>query len=230
MAAPRRKRSSATVNLIVSLVFHAVVILGLAFLAAREGLLGKQLKTIAVTMAPKEKPPEPEEPKEPDNPPEPPPELPREDVIPQAATPPPPPVNVAPPPPAAPLTAPPVAPPPVGLPAFNFADGAKVVESTSDPVALYRGYVEFMLRSRWVRPDGVADERFVAEVEFSIGPGGEVVDSRWQRGSGHTAWDNSVREAIRSTRTLGRPPPREFPPRFLVRFDVAAEADASGLP
>lgn len=229
MPAPRRKRSSASVNLVVSLVFHALVIGTLAFLAAREGLLGKQLKTIAVTMAPKEKPPEPEKPKEPEKPPEQPPQAPAREEIQQQ------PVAVQTPPPAATVpppstVAPPAAPPPDGLPAFSFTDGAKAVDSTSDPVTLYRGFVEFALRSKWVRPEGVADEQFVAEVELSVGPQGEVVESTWKRGSGHDGWDKSVRQALASTRSLGRPPPKNFPPRFLVRFDVAAEADASGVP
>jgi len=228
MPAPRRRRSSASVNLIVSLVFHAVIIGALVFLAAREGLLGKQLKTIAVTMAPKEKPPEPEKPKEPEKPPEPPPQTPTPEparVPPVQA--PPPPIAVAPPPST---VAPPAAPPPAGLPAFSFSDGAKAVESTSDPIALYRGYVEFALRSKWARPEGIADEQFVAEVELSVGPQGEVMSSDWKRGSGHEAWDRSVRQVFEVTKTLGRPPPKNFPQRFLVRFDVAAEADASGLP
>ena len=57
-APPRKKRNSTKVNLIVSFVFHAVVIGALFFFAAREGMLGQKLKTIAVEMAPKEKPPE----------------------------------------------------------------------------------------------------------------------------------------------------------------------------
>lgn len=222
----QRRKSSATVNLAVSLIFHAVVIALLAFFAAREGLLGKQLKTIAVTMAPKEKPPEPEKPKEPEKPPDPPPVEPtRQDLRP-------PPVQSAPPPPTTappPATvAPTAAPPPADIPSFSFSDGAKAVESTSDPVTLYRGYVEFVLRSKWVRPVGVADEQFVAEVELAVGPGGEVLESNWKRGSGHDGWDRSVKDALNGTRNIGRPPPKNFPSRFRVRFDVAAEVDAGG--
>lgn len=229
MASPRRKRSSATVNLIVSLVFHGVIIGALVFLAAREGLLGKQLKTIAVTMAPKEKPPEPEKPKEPEPEPEPKPETPTPETArtAPAEAPPPPPVST--PPPASTL-APAAAPPPADLPAFAFSDGAKAVESTSDPITLYRGYVEFVLRSKWSRPVGLADEQFVAEVELAVGPQGDVTGSTWKRGSGHDAWDRSVRQAVETTKSLGRPPPKNFPSRFLVRFDVAAEVDASALP
>ena len=53
------------------MIFHGIIIGALIFVAAREGILGKDLKKIAVTMVPKEKPPE--KPKE--KPPEPKPEV-----------------------------------------------------------------------------------------------------------------------------------------------------------
>ncbi|MCU1376717.1 MAG: putative TonB-dependent receptor, partial [Actinomycetia bacterium] len=58
------------------MVFHAALVALLFFWAAREGLLGKKLKEIAVIMVPKEKPPEP--PKE--KPPEPKIEPPKDDT------------------------------------------------------------------------------------------------------------------------------------------------------
>lgn len=224
MAIQRKRKNSARLNLVVSFVFHAAIIAALAFLAAREGYLGKQLKTIAITMAPKEKPPE--KPKE-EKPPEPKPEPAR----PPAEVPPPPTVATAPPPPPA-ATAPPAAtvapaaaPPPVGLPAFAFTDGAKAVESTSDPVALYRGFVEFTLRSKWTRPEGIADESFVAEIELTVDPQGKLTRTDWKSGSGNAVWDESVRRVLTATQRFSRPPPKSFPPQFLVRFDVVAEAD-----
>ena len=225
MASRPRRSSAAPTNLVVSLVFHGLIIAAFAFLAAREGFLGKQLKTIAVTMAPKEKPPEPEKPKEPEKVPEP-----KPTEQPTTPVPPPPtaPVPTATVPP--PTAAPPVAPPPAEVPSFSFSDGAKVVDSTSDPIQLYRGYVEFTLRSKWVRPEGVADEQFIAEVELSVGPGGEVVASEWKKGSGHDGWDQSVRQALAASKLLGRPPPKDFPKTFRVRFDVATQVDASDLP
>jgi len=60
---PEPEQNSTRVNLLISLVFHVTVLLALTFFAAREGLLGKQLKKIAVEMV-KETPPEkPKEPK-----------------------------------------------------------------------------------------------------------------------------------------------------------------------
>jgi hypothetical protein len=58
------------VNILISFTFHAAIVLTLGFFAAREGLLGKQLRKITVEMV-REKPPE--KPKEPEKPrPEPP--------------------------------------------------------------------------------------------------------------------------------------------------------------
>jgi TonB family protein len=222
MPIQRKPRNSAKVNLVVSFVFHAIIILALVFLAAREGYLGKQLKTIAVTMAPREKPPE--KPKE-EKPPEPKPEPPKtEEPKPAAAA-----ATQAPPPasapPAAASTAPIAAPPAAALPGFAFSDGAKAVETTSDPIQLYRGFVEFALRSKWIRPDGISDESYVAEVEVSVDAKGNVTQTTWKQGSGNTTWDDSVRRAVAATKALSRPPPKGFPPTFLVRFDVVPETD-----
>src|ERR1051325_9439878 len=63
---PRKRRNSSRVSLAISFAFHAVIVMALAYFAAREGLLGKQLKKIAVEMVkeqPPEKPREPEKPK-----------------------------------------------------------------------------------------------------------------------------------------------------------------------
>ena len=228
MAIQRKKKHATKVSLIVSTVFHTVIIGALIFFAAREGYLGKQLKTIAVTMAPKEKPPEPEKPKEPEKPVEPPPEQAKPaEPPPQVVAAPPPTTSQAAPPPT--TTAPAAAPPAVGLPAFSFSDGAKAVESSSDPVQLYKGFVEFSLRSKWLRPEGVEDRNFVAEVEVNVSPSGQVTGTTWKRGSGHAAWDESVRRAVAQTTALSRPPPKNFPGHFLVRFDVVEEVDANSL-
>lgn len=227
--APRTRKKHATqVSLVTSLVFHGAIIAALVFFAAREGYLGKQLKTIAVTMAPKEKPPEPEKPKEPEKKPEPPAEKPKPEPTPEPRTTPPPPA-VTPPPATATVAPPPVAPPPGQIAAFNFSDGAKVVESSSDPVQLFKGFVEFTLRSKWQRPEGLQDSDHVAEVELRISKDGQVTGSEWRRGSGHAAWDQSVRQAVAQTPRLGRNPPKGFPDRVTVRFDVVTEVDAGAI-
>ncbi len=233
-APPRKKRNSTKVNLIVSFVFHAVVIGALFFFAAREGMLGQKLKTIAVQMAPKEKPPEkkpeekkPEEPKpeppKPPKPPEPPKAAPKVAVAPKA--PPPPPAAVAPRPTT---VAPPamVAPPAVVVGGFNFTDdSAKTVQSSSDPVLIYKGFVEYALRSKWARPAGVDDVNFMAEVDVTIDPTGRITGTDWRKGSGDPRWDDSVKRALKDTVALTRPPPKNFPTKVLVRFDTQQESE-----
>src|SRR5580698_259094 len=62
---PREDGNSTKVNLLISFTIHAVIVLALIFFAAREGLLGKQLRKITVEMV-REKPPE--KPKDPEKP------------------------------------------------------------------------------------------------------------------------------------------------------------------
>jgi hypothetical protein len=210
------EQNSPKVNLLISLAFHVAIVLALTFFAAREGLLGKQLKKIAVEMV---KEPPPEKPKEP----------PKPNVEPPKAEPPKiaevqkleaakvdlketrqaPPVSIA--------SA--IAPAAAELPSFEFG-GGKAVQTSSDPVLLYSAVVEFALRSNWRRPANVSDDNFVAEVEVAVDHRGHISDPIWKKGSGDARWDDSVRQAITVTRGLERPPPANFPPRILVRFDV----------
>lgn len=215
---PRKRRNSSKVNLFISFVFHGAILLGLFFFAAREGLLGKQLKTIAVQMIKESEPEQADEPE-----PEPAPEVPQDElppepepevIVPAAVAPP------SPTPPPAALTAPPaVAPPVAQLPSFAF-EGGRAVQTSTDPLQLYKGVVEYTLRSRWNRPVDVADNSFIAEVEVSIDGSGRISDPSWKRSSGHARWDESVRAAIAATPSVNRPPPANFPARILVRFDV----------
>ncbi|HEV2394708.1 MAG TPA: energy transducer TonB [Verrucomicrobiae bacterium] len=213
----RRKRNSSKVNLTISAVFHALVIAGLMYFAARQGMLGKKLKEITATIEPKEKKPEPPKEKrlEPKVEPVKPAELPK-----LAATAPPPRVDSSATPPPAAETAPAVAPAPVSIPAFEFGDGAKEVQSTSDPNTVYKSLVEHALRSHWNRPEDIDDSACVAEVEMRVDADGNVSESRWVKGSGNTRWDKSVKQAIVATPLISRPPPKGFPSGFIVRFDV----------
>jgi outer membrane biosynthesis protein TonB len=216
-AQPRDEGSPTKLSLFISFTFHTLIVLALAFFAAREGLLGKQLKKISVEMV-REKPPE--KPKEPEKPrAEPPkPEPPKLVETPKVQTPKEEPVQA--PPPAMTAAAPPVvAPPAAELPAFAF-DGGKTVQTSSDPVQLYKGFVEYSLRSKWNRPLDLDDGSFVAEVEVKVDRNGAITNPVWKKGSGNERWDKSVREAIAETHALERPPPASFPERMLVRFDV----------
>lgn len=225
MAYQRKEPKVSKLSAAISLVFHALIIGGLVFFAAREGMLGKQLKKIAVTMVPKEKPPEPPKEKPPEKVPESKPKVEAAKVeAPKVAQPPPPEprASTATVPPA---VAPAIAPPAAAIPGFEF-EGGKIVESSSNPTILYKGFVEYTLRSAWKRPDNVADASYVAEVEVAIDPAGRIIDSQWKKGSGDVAWDQSVRQVVAQTKSVGRPPPKGFPDKVLVRFDVQVEADA----
>ncbi len=204
---PRKKKNSSRVNLLISFTFHALIVVVGFYFAARGGLLGKQLKKIAVEMVkekPPEKPKEPEKPKvEPlkvETPKEPPKvEVPKIVDVPK---------NSAPPP-----TAPPsVAPPATELPSFDFA-GGKAVESSSDPVELYKGLVQFAFTSKWNKPENLADDKYVAEVQVSVSREGLISNPQWLKSSGDAKWDNSVRQAIASVPSMDHVPPTNFPPR-----------------
>ncbi len=212
----RKKRNSSKVNLMISFTFHALIVLVALYFAARQGLLGKQMKKISIEMVkakPPEKPKEPEKPKvEPPKVEIPKPEPPK--VVEE--------VKAAPPPP---VTGPPtVAPPAAELPSFEFEGGA-AVETSSDPVHLYKGYLEYSLRSKWQRPDDMADDKYVAEVEVTVDRKGKISNPVWEKGSGDAKWDDSVKEVFKVVRNMDRPPPTNFPPRVTVRFDVQEETE-----
>ena len=61
---PREVKNSSRVNLLISFIFHALLVIVLFYFAAREGLLGKKLEKISVSIV-KEKPPEKPKPPEP---------------------------------------------------------------------------------------------------------------------------------------------------------------------
>jgi hypothetical protein len=187
----------------------------LFYFAAREGLLGKKLNKIAVQMI-KEKPPE--KPKEPEKPKIEPPkaeppkiEIPKIVETPKVQTP--------------PVVAPPVvAPPNSELPSFEFG-GGKAVETSSDPVQLYKGYMEYVLRQKWNRPDDEADDDFVAEVVVSVDRQGNIENPTWLKGSGDEKWDATVKQVFNAVKSFDRPPPTNFPPRVTIRFDVQEETE-----
>lgn len=220
MIQKRTKRNSSKVNLVISVVFHSVLVAVVFYFAAREGMLGKKLKQLAVTMV-KEKPPEQPKPKQE----EPKPEQPKTDT-PKPVIPPP--VQTAAAPPPASSVVPAVAPPAVSIASFDFSDGAKQVSTVSDPEGLYKALIEHSVRSHWNRPEDLMDEKFVAEVEFTLDTKGVITASRWMSGSGDTRWDNSVKAAVAQVKNIGKPPPKGFPPTFVVRFDVeSTPVDAS---
>jgi len=212
----KKKKNSSKVNLTISTIVHAALIGALVFFAAKEGLLGKKLKQLTVTMVPKEKKPEPPkeklpEPKaEPPKPAESPKTAPQAPKVEQAAAPPPPAGNDA-----------PVAAPPAAIVSgFDFSDGAKANQTISDPNGIYKSMVEHSLKSHWDRDEGVDDSQFAAEVQISVDSKGRLTDAKWLSLSGNARWDAAVKAAVAQTKALSREPPKGFPPKFIVRFDV----------
>jgi outer membrane biosynthesis protein TonB len=214
----RVKRNSSKVNLLISLVFHGLIAVAVLYFAARSGVLGNKIKSLTVVMEkPAEKPKPPDKPKE---------QAPKVDVPKQVAK-----IDVpketvqAPPPPANAVEAPPAAaPPPADMNGFSFNEGGRQVDTETDPVQLYRRSLESEFRSRWNRPEDGDDHAFEAEVQISVDRSGQISNPVWIKGSGNSRWDDSVRKAIAQTKSIGRAPPTNFPPRVTVVFDVASES------
>ncbi|HTI70707.1 MAG TPA: TonB C-terminal domain-containing protein [Candidatus Limnocylindria bacterium] len=221
MALPQRsKQKPSRASFYLSVVFH--IFLGLVgfFLAARGGLLGKKVSDIVAFKVEEEK--KPAKPKEPEKVE---PTKPKEEIKepPKTAALPPPSTQAAPPPVAGPAAV--AAPAAVTTADFNFSDGAKVVETTTDPVQIYRSSVEYAFRSRWQKPEDIDDSQFVAEIEVAVNRDGTVAQTNWKQGSGNAKWDATVKSAIAATKSIGRPPPDKFPSKFVVRFDAVAETE-----
>lgn len=212
---PPEDRNSSRINLLISFIVHAALVLVIIYFAARQGFLGDQMQKITVEMI-KEKPPEPPRP-----PPKPPVEIPKPE----------PPKVVATPKPvealktaAASVAPPTVAPPAADLPSFDF-DGGKPVISSTDPVELYRGAIEQAFRSKWNRPQNMGDDNYAVEVDVSVQPDGRISNVQWEKGSGDAAWDKSVREALALVKAMDNPPPTNFPSYVVIRFDVQEDAE-----
>jgi len=99
------------------------------------------------------------------------------------------------------------------------------VESSSDPVELYKGLLEYAFRSKWDRPKNLHDDDYVAEVSVKVGRHGRISDPVWLKGSGNARWDDSVRQAIAQVTSMDSPPPTNFPPEVVIRFDVQQETE-----
>ena len=207
----RKKRNSSRVNLLISFAVHALIVLAALYFAARGGLLGKQIQKISVEMV-KEK--QPEKPKSLEKP-KPPKEQPKIVAAPKEA-----PSKEAPPAASQPTIAPPAA----ELPSFVF-EGGKTVETSSDPVHLYKGLLEYAFRSKWDRPPNQHDDDYVAEVRVTVDRQGDIRNVEWLKGSGNTRWDDSVRRAVSEVTKMDTTPPTNFPPNVVIRFDVQQETE-----
>ena len=209
---PRKEKNSSKVNLTISAVVHIVIIGALVYFAAREGYLGKKIQTITVTKV-VEKKPEPEKPKEPPKP-EPPKVEPPKVEQPKVEA-----AKVAPP-----VVAPIVAPAAAEIPSFDFA-GGKTVLSESDPVMLYKGYIEYVLRSKWNRPENMADDSYAVEVAMNVDKQGNLSGVKFQTGSGNSQWDQTVKDVFKIITQIDHRPPTNFPDHVTVRFDVQEQTE-----
>jgi outer membrane biosynthesis protein TonB len=212
----RKPRNSSKVNLLISLTFHSILVLSVFYFAARQGYLGKTLNKIAVEMV---KPPD--KPKPPETPPEKPPVVEPDKVI-ELPKPEPPKAVVQAPPPSTGIQAPPSIAPAAAQVADFYIPGGAQVQTSSDPVEIYKGLLEYSLRTRWDRPQDMDDQSFVAEVEVAVDPTGRIADPVWKKKSGQPRWDDSVLQAVAKTQSVSRAPPTNFPSRVVLRFDVVA--------
>ena len=210
----KKKKNSSKINLTISTFVHAALVGALVFFAAKEGLLGKKLKQLTVTMVPKEKKPEPPKEKppqpktEPPKPAESPKATPQAPRVEQAAAPPP--ANDS-----------PVAAPAAAIVSdFSFSDGAKANQTISDPNGIYSAMVEHAMKSHWNRDESIDDSQYVADVEVEVDSKGRITNTRWVSLSGNAKWDAAVKSAVAQTKALSKGPPKGFPSRFIVRFDV----------
>ena len=206
-----RKKNSAKVNVTISLVIHGLIFAAGAYWAAHEGVLGAKLRELSVGLLAKEKKPEPEKKAETKT------DQPKKvetvkttepaKTAPAATT------RFVPPPSAVQASAPP---PAVTIPGDFIIDKDSI--TTTDPIVFYKQQVETALRSRWNRPERVADIDFIAEVEMRVDGQGKIMGYDWKKGSGNQPWDDSLKKAL--VAAINRPPPHGFPDKFVVRFDV----------
>lgn len=197
---------------LVAVLFHVILILIIIFFASKEGMLGKKMQTLAVTIVSKEKKIEQSKV-----------EPPR--IIPQAEIQKPIALDIPKPAVIETLSKVPqvsIAPPSVELPTVQFDDGAKKVKTISDPIELYRIYLEHAIKSCWNKPN-IDDKGFEVWVEFFIDVKGMIIDKRVLSSSGNLKWDDSVRLDLKQITLFNKLPPKNFPMRFQVRFDTVEE-------
>ena len=117
-----------------------------------------------------------------------------------------------------------VAPPAVDVPSFDF-EGGKAVNSESRSVQLYKGYMEYMLRSKWNRPENMDDDNYVAEVRVNVDKQGNLSPIPMAEELRQRQWDPSVKDVFKVVTQIDRQPPTNFPPNVTIRFDVQEETE-----
>ena len=219
MSLPQRhKHRQSKTSIIVSVVFHVVIVCLVAWLAARKGMLGKVAQDMVAVQV-EEKKPEPEKPKE-----QPKPEVAKvEDPKPTVAP-------VTAPAPVTDQAPPPVnAPPAVDVPAAAdapemFIPAAPTGPVITDKIERYRAVIQGAYLAVWDKPPGMDDSNYAADVEVSIDSKGRIsAPPTVIKGSGDAKWDATVKDALTKVKEVGEAPPDKFPQRFTVRFDTLTD-------
>jgi TonB family protein len=85
--------------------------------------------------------------------------------------------------------------------------------------------MEQVFRSKWNRPQNMNDDHYAVEIQVSVQPNGQISNVQWKKGSGNIVWDESVRQAIASVKSMDSLPPTNFPPYVNIRFDVQEDTE-----
>ena len=66
-------------------------------------------------------------------------------------------------------------------------------------------------------------------MELAVDSAGQIGGYQWMKGSGNARWDASVKAALGSTKVISHPPPKGFPDKFVVRFDVESARSENAM-
>lgn len=201
-------KNDKKITILVVFLLHLIGILALTFFASKEGVLGKKMQALAVVLVPKSEPVK-EKPVEKKI------EVPviaKEDRMEAPKS-----VGVSTP---KSVVVDAVAPSAAVLPSMEFSDGAKEVKTLTDPIQLYKKYVENVYLSRWNRPEIDGDLNFVSQIQITMDERGRIVSSSYLKLSGNKEWDNSVKQTVSPITMFSKVPPKGFPSTVIIQFDV----------
>lgn len=219
MSLPQRhKHRQSRTSIIVSVVFHVVVVTLVAWLAARKGMFGEGVKKEIEALEQETKKPEPEKPKE-----QPKPEVAKVEDAKPTITP-----TTTPAPVTDPTPSPSNVPPAVDAPEAAdapemFIPAAPTGPVITDKIERYRAVIQGAYLAVWDKPPGPDDANYAADVEISVDSRGRISDPKFIKGSGDTKWDATVKDALAKVKEIGEAPPDKFPQRFTVRFDTVTD-------
>ncbi len=199
------KKSFFKSSAFIVIVLHIIAVFAVVFFAAEEGVLGKKMKELTVVLVPKQKVEKVEPKQEPAR-------------IESAPAPVVNPVQNAAPPKAIINDQPAIAPAANVLPAFNFDDGAKQVETINNPIDLYKSYIEYIIHENWKPPENL-DESFLTRISIQLDKKGKIVDYKVESSIGDLIWQKSIDDVLKSIKQF-KAPPTNFPMIFEIRFDT----------